>query len=320
MPFWALSDGKDLLIDKWELVYLTSGRDLLRAASKDRAGAVAIVAKPDFVKGAPKRQDDTRGLELVAQPEGRGDGLLAGKKDEGGLKLKYAPSPLAGTAQEAKAIRSLIPSAKIITGQDATKLKLLSLQSPAVLHIATHGLFKPGPASLGTTRGLALETGLASDTTNGRQSDPLLNSMLLMTNAGRMSSKGGEGVTLDPNGLVTALEMAGMNLWGTQLVVLSACESGRGQVDKLGQGVYGLRRALVVAGAETLVTSLWKVDDEVTRDMMTVYYRNLLKGQGRVEALRAAAITIRQKHPEPRHWAPFIAIGQVGPLRGVEGK
>ena len=81
-----------------------------------------------------------------------------------------------------------------------------------------------------------------------------------------------------------------------------------------------MRRALVVAGAETLVTSLWKVDDEVTRDMMTVYYRNLLKGQGRVEALRAAAITIRQKHPEPRHWAPFIAIGQVGPLRGVEGK
>jgi CHAT domain-containing protein len=102
--------------------------------------------------------------------------------------------------------------------------------------------------------------------------------------------------------------------------VLSACESGRGRVDELGQGVYGLRRALVVAGAETLVTSLWKVDDKVTRDLMTSYYRNLKAGQGRVEALRAAAIAIRKKHPEPRYWAPFIGIGQSGPLRNLGGK
>jgi CHAT domain-containing protein len=83
--------------------------------------------------------------------------------------------------------------------------------------------------------------------------------------------------------------------------------------------VYGLRRALVVAGAQTLVTSLWKVDDQVTRDLMVAYYKNLLGGAGRVEALRRAALLIRKTHPEPRFWAPFIAIGQNGPLKGIRG-
>jgi CHAT domain-containing protein len=120
---------------------------------------------------------------------------------------------------------------------------------------------------------------------------------------------------LEPAGLSTALEVAGMNLWGTQLVVLSACESGRGEVDDIGQGVYGLRRAVMVAGAETLVTSLWQVSDQVTRDLMVAYYKNLLAGQGRSEALRQASLAIRKQHPSPFFWAPFIAIGQVGPLK-----
>jgi CHAT domain-containing protein len=322
VPFWALPDGDQLLIDKWELVYLTSGRDLLRKPSKDAASTVAIMAKPDFVKGAAAVADDTRGLELVeAADQGQGQSREAfDKKGDGGMRLKYPPSPLIGTAQEARAIRKLIPKAKIMMGADATKQQLLGLESPGVLHVATHGLFKPEPTSLSNSRGLSVVEAGFGGAAGPKGGDPLLSSMLLMANAGHMMPGDKQGVVLDPNGLATALEMAGMNLWGTQLVVLSACESGRGQVDSLGQGVYGLRRALVVAGAETLVTSLWKVDDEVTRDMMTQYYRNLLKGQGRVEALRTAAQAIRAKHPDPRHWAPFIAIGQVGPLRGVGSK
>jgi CHAT domain-containing protein len=134
--------------------------------------------------------------------------------------------------------------------------------------------------------------------------------MLLWANVGRPVN--GQ-VALEPGGLATALEVAGMNLWGTQLVVLSACETGRGRVDDLGQGVYGLRRAVMVAGAETLVTSLWQVNDEVTRDLMVGYYKRLLAGAGRGEALRQASLAVRKKHPDPRDWAPFIAIGQMGP-------
>ena len=115
---------------------------------------------------------------------------------------------------------------------------------------------------------------------------------------------------------MTALELAGLNLWGTQLVVLSACDTGRGDV-KLGQGVYGLRRAFLVAGAETVVMSLWKVNDETTRALMEAYYRHLLAGQGRATALREAMRELRRTHPHPHYWAPFIAMGRDAPLRAL---
>jgi CHAT domain-containing protein len=117
--------------------------------------------------------------------------------------------------------------------------------------------------------------------------------------------------------MVTALELAGLDLWGTQLVVLSACDTGRGEV-KLGQGVYGLRRAFVTAGAETVVMSLWKVSDETTRALMVEYYRHLLEGQGRGRALREAMFSVRQSQPHPHFWAPFIVQGSDAPLRGLE--
>src|SRR5205085_12010272 len=98
--------------------------------------------------------------------------------------------------------------------------------------------------------------------------------------AGANLHKGG-----DDDGILTALEASGLNLWGTKLVVLSACETGIGEV-KNGDGVYGLRRALVLAGSESQMLSLWKVDDTATRDLMIDYYTRLKAGEGRSEALR----------------------------------
>ena len=120
------------------------------------------------------------------------------------------------------------------------------------------------------------------------------------------------------DGIVTALELAGMDLWGTQLVVLSACNTGRGTVLR-GQGVYGLRRALITAGAETLVTSLWKVDDDATRELMLDYYRALLQGAGRAEGLRQSSVATRRRFGHPYYWAPFIAIGSDARLQGFIG-
>ena len=107
-----------------------------------------------------------------------------------------------------------------------------------------------------------------------------------------------------------------MNLWGTQLVVLSACDTGRGEVVP-GQGVYGLRRAVAAAGAETLVTSLWRLNDRLTVDLMSRYYERLRAGDGRVAALRTAALAAQAEHPHPYYWASFIAIGQTTPLRSA---
>ena len=107
--------------------------------------------------------------------------------------------------------------------------------------------------------------------------------------------------------------MAQMDLRGTQLVVLSACETGVGEVQN-GEGVYGLRRALVLAGAETQVTSLWKVANNATKDLMVDYYQRLLKGEGRSVALREAQRTMINSEDHPYYWAAFALIDYWKPL------
>lgn len=164
-----------------------------------------------------------------------------------------------------------------------------------------------------------------------RIENPLLRSGLVL--AGANQREGGEG----EDGILTALEASGLNLWGTKLVVLSACETGVGEV-KNGEGVYGLRRALVLAGSESQVMSLWQVSDEATRDLMVEYYRRLHKGEGRTEALRQVQLEMlmgaqqsreRQSHglalsdkgpnkpvdrSHPFFWASFIQSGDWRPL------
>jgi CHAT domain-containing protein len=157
--------------------------------------------------------------------------------------------------------------------------------------------------------------GLGEDPLAAPPPDPLLRSGLLFAGANAPAPEASSSAHPPPDSaLATALELAGLNLWGTQLVVLSACDTGRGDV-QLGQGVYGLRRAFMVAGAETVVMSLWKVNDETTRSLMEAYYTNLLAGQGRATALREAMRTVQRAHAHPYYWAPFIAMGRDTPLR-----
>jgi CHAT domain-containing protein len=223
-------------------------------------------------------------------------------------------APLPGTRQEAEAIQRLVPQAQLFLGPEATKERLLHLPTPGVLHLATHGFFladAPGPAA---SRAVGHFGVLGKESASEHPPDPLLRSGLVLAGA-RVPSSNTPGLQGD-SALVTALELAGLDLWGTELVVLSACDTGRGDI-KLGQGVYGLRRALVVAGAETVVMSLWKVNDDTTRLLMEDYYRNLLAGLGRATALREAMRSLRLTQPHPHYWAPFIALGSDAPLHAL---
>jgi CHAT domain-containing protein len=200
---------------------------------------------------------------------------------------------LPGTAEEGRTVSQLLAGARVIAGRAATEAALKKVAGPRVLHIATHGFFLQ-----------------AEDESAARvPENPLLRSGLLLSGANRRES-GGE------DGILTALEASGLDLGGTKLVVLSACETGLGQV-RAGDGVYGLRRALVIAGAESQVMSLWKVDDKVTRDLMIEFYKRLLAGKGRSEALREAQLTVLQKPgtDNPFYWAGFIPAGAWGPMR-----
>ena len=119
------------------------------------------------------------------------------------------------------------------------------------------------------------------------------------------------------DGILTALEASGLNLWGTKLVVLSACDTGLGEV-KNGEGVYGLRRAFVLGGAESVVMSLWPISDDSTRRLMAGYYKNLKAGLGRGKSLRRVQLDLLARDPKlhPFYWANFIQSGAWAELEG----
>jgi CHAT domain-containing protein len=116
--------------------------------------------------------------------------------------------------------------------------------------------------------------------------------------------------------VLTALEASGLDLWGTKLVVLSACETGVGKISN-GDGVYGLRRSLVIAGAESLVMSLWQVDDFATKDLMAGFYKRLAAGKPRSAALRDTQLELlaQPKYAHPFYWASFLPAGATTPIK-----
>jgi CHAT domain-containing protein/Flp pilus assembly protein TadD len=194
---------------------------------------------------------------------------------------------LPGTQQEVEQIAALLPNASLYTESNATELAIkTAVAQPdpiGILHIATHGFFEP-----------------ASETEN-----PLLSSGLILAGA----AAGGQSGT-DQDGILSALEVTGLELSNTQLVVLSACQTGLGEAST-GEGLYGLRRALVLAGARSQVISLWKVDDTATQKLMVDYYNRLIAGTPRDEALRATqrAFIADPEYSHPYYWAAFIASG-----------
>ena len=283
VPFDAFVDEDGhYLIENYSFNYLTSGRDLLRLQVAGQSqDAPAIVANPlfDMKSAAAIPADGRRAIGLL----GAGETANAESRTIDFTALYY--KPLTGTATEAKSIGALLPRARVWTQGDATEAALKTVNRPSILHIATHGFFLPDqPAAKPIeTRGLGLNSQMLPR--GPQQENPMLRSGLILAGVNQKKSGAGE------DGVLTAQEAAGLNLFGTKLVVLSACETGLGDV-KNGAGVYGLRRALVLAGSETQVMSLWQVSDTATRDLMIAYYTRLQAGAGRIAALRQVQLAM----------------------------
>ena len=300
VPFAALVDEQgSYLVEKYTISYLTSGRDLLRLQVPRRSGGPPMVIA-DPLYDAPGAGASGAGAPPADSAKSRAPRLRS--VDLGTMTYDRLP----GTAQEARAIQTLLPGARVLLQADATEAALKRLRAPRVLHIATHGFFlqdQPGEesaddASTPLTRGDGARARRRPDKEN-----PLVRSGLVLAGVHQEQSGPGE------DGVLTALEAAGLDLWGTQLVVLSACETGLGEV-RNGAGVYGLRRALMLAGSETQVMSLWAVDDAATRDLMTGFYARLHAGEGRAAALRQVQLAmLRGNRRHPFFWAPFIGSG-----------
>lgn len=274
IPFGALIDENGTyLLERYSINYLASGRDLLSVERKDTAREPAtIFADPAFDEQAAS----------APQP-----GVAPISRSRDFRSAKYSRLP--GTADEAQALKRILPDAAVLSGTAATETAAKKLAGPRILHIATHGFFL--------------------EDLPGESEDPMLRSGLVFAGVNALKSAGDDGV-------LTALEASNLDLRGTRLVVLSACDTGLGEV-KNGEGVFGLRRAFVVAGAESLLMSLWQVSDEATKDLMTSYYTLLSKGESRSGALRQTQIAML-KNPtfaHPYYWAAFIASGETGSMK-----
>ena len=315
VPFAALHDGRQFLLDSFDFSYVTSGKDLLpRPEVSAPAQPFIVLADPDFSALSPEPSPDGADAPELAERSAPVVRLLSTLRAD---LIEQSWVPLPGTRQEAETLQRLVPHAQLFLGPEATKERLLNLPTPGILHIATHGFFLGDTSALQASRAVGHFGALGDDAAAQLPADPLLRSGLALAGVGT-SAPDASSTATRPHGsaLITALELAGLDLWGTELVVLSACDTGRGNVTR-GQGVYGLRRALIVAGAETVVMSLWKVNDGSTSLLMEAYYRNLLAGQSRASALREAMRSLRATRPHPHHWAPFIALGRDAPLRSL---
>ena len=299
IPFESLIDDQGrYLIESQLISYLTSGRDLLRMAVRRESKKPPVVIANPFFGVSPSDLLATAGRQ--SRPVSRKRNTVTTGRD---LREVYFAS-LSGTAQEARTIKKIF-GADVLTGADATESAVKSLVAPRVLHIATHGFFLEDENATAETR-----EPRSPGSVTGKIENPLLRSGLALANANsRQSGK--------DDGILTALEASGLNLWGTKLVVLSACDTGVGEV-RNGEGVYGLRRAFVLAGAESLVMSLWPVSDYTTRELMTNYYKNLKQGMGRAESLRAVQLEMvgRNRKLHPFYWANFIQSGEWADLEG----
>ncbi|MEM9490603.1 MAG: CHAT domain-containing protein [Myxococcota bacterium] len=333
VPFGALVGQRgNHLIERFRITYLTSGRDLMRFAVRVKPGTGAlIIADPDFDRaatGGDSSGDKSGGTSNDASVGDRTDSGAAHSRGRRSRNLRRARwKRLPGTAGEARSIAEHLAAARLLSGARATESALKRVRAPRVLHLATHGFFlnpqhdcdRDGEAAGGpggdatvradpSTGAVASRGASATPAAGGGPENPLLRSGLVFAGVNTLRSGGDDGV-------LTALEASGLDLWGTELVVLSACETGVGTVSH-GEGVYGLRRALVVAGAESLVMSLWQVDDQATRDLMTRYYRRLTAGKGRTDALRQAQLHMLRSddYSHPYYWAGFIPAGAWTPL------
>lgn len=309
IPFEALVDEKSrFLIERYAVTYLTTGRDLLRMqVTRSSQSGPVVFANPLF--GEPTATlvaSANKGEPKSATPLALKRSVTTGVDLE---SVYFAPLP--GTALEAKSIQSFFPEAKILTGTQATKDSLRQVAAPRILHIATHGFFlQDPPIEAAQKPNQPSPSDASSAQTKAKLSNPLLRSGLAFSGANL--TKGGS-----EDGILTSMEASSLNLWGTKLVVLSACETGVGRI-KDGEGVYGLRRAFLLAGTETLLMSLWEVSDQATLEIMRDYYSGLKKGLGRGEALRQAQLTMlkRKGRGHPFYWASFIQAGEWGNLEG----
>jgi len=318
---WAalpLADGR-CAVEAFDIRYVVSGRDLVaeHATAGPKTSPPIMMADPNFDLNPKEAQAAARAVFRGVAPPAAGLSLRS-TSQSGSLVGRAQRLP--GTAEEARAIRPKLAAyagatPTLYEDRYALEAVFAALQRPKALVMSTHGFFLPDQetkandsragevATGGGMRGAAL----ATDGTP--LENPLLRCGLLLAGCNRR-----DNATGGDDGILTGMEIVGTDLRGTDLVVLSACETGLGQV-RNGEGVAGLRQAFQLAGARAVVATLWQIPDKQSAQLMTDFFTNLAAGQSKAEALRRAQLQMiearRTKYgaAHPFFWAAYTLTG-----------
>jgi hypothetical protein len=268
--------GKYLLAEI-TLKRVSTGRDFLEAAP------APIINKEITLIGNPAFDMSRKGTGNLYQ------GKEFDKVGGDDVKVRSGLSQLPGTQKEVESIQGMASGkgikTNILSGNRATEAGVKNLRNQQVVHIATHGEFDQLP-----------------------KADGYLKAKLILAGAADREPFGIADYSKYEDGFLTAYEVTQLDLAQTNLVVLSACETGTGEIQS-GEGVWGLQRAFQLAGAKTVMGSLWKISDEATVIYMTSFYEKYLTGADVNEAYRSAMLKTKESYPEPYYWGAFTLTG-----------
>ncbi len=281
------------LLDEFEVTLVTNTRELLeKRTTRSNSQSSLLIGFPKFnlnsetQKAEATTRSVTRGGNLSRGLRG---GLLRHMRGEGGIAV------LPGTEVEIDQIAKISRNPEVFKEDLASEGLVKQVISPMVLHIATHGYFLEDDETSSTEAATYVPS-------------PLLKSGLLLAGSENFLRSGTPVNEEGDDGILTAYEAMNLNLENTDLVVLSACETGLGVV-KNGEGVYGLQRAFKMAGAQSMIMSLWSVDDAATQQLMSLFYQERLKVDDAHTAFRNAQQKLKKTFPHPFYWGAFIMVG-----------
>jgi len=283
------------LDDKVEIVYISSAENFINQtndsdlSSKSEDLHAVIIGNPTYLLNS------TQIASIQNSEKSDYDDVFAS------ISRGVYWSQLPGTDIEINNISNNLISngwkVELVCCENATESHIKNINSPQILHLATHGFFSKD-------RSISERSGMISEE-KVNSNNPMINSALVF--AGAQNTANNDVLPFD-NGLLNSYEASFLNLRGTELVVLSACQTGLGDVQS-GRGVYGLQRAIKIAGAESIIMSMWSVSDNATQELMTYFYDFWIdKNMSKRAAFDAAKSKVRKKYPHPFYWGPFIML------------
>jgi hypothetical protein len=300
---------RKFVLEEKEIVFISQSRDFITREKRvgQAPSSIILFGAPNY-NGLPQQGSSPDNSILLpkagrAQPAAKRDST---QRFFTGNSITELPGTLTEINNVATiAEHNQLPVEKY-SGDDANESLLKTMRPPSVLHIATHGFFMNEKA-VGSDQGGGRAPVFANFTSSDLK-NPLRRSGLLLSFCHQAFSHD-TNLPMQEDGILTADEAQNLHLDNTEMVVMSACETGLGEV-KNGEGVYGLQRAFQTAGAKSVLMSLWKVSDQATQELMTGFYNEWFKLKNSRQAFRQAQLNLLKKYPEPYYWGAFVLVGE----------